>query len=109
MPARLLGEVGEQRLREATHLGGVVERGRGDGALVEVEAGEGELVGRHGSGGEWDLIGKILPLHTDARLGRPCFAQASAFTCPVQSVASRFAAEPQSVRLTGAGAKLHCK
>lgn len=64
-----LGEVGPERLGPAGHLCGRddgalgVEGGGGDGALVEVEAGE---VG-HGRGGGWDLrdgvlIGMILPL-----------------------------------------------
>ena len=68
--ARLLGEVGPERLGPAGHLSrgddgaGGVERGGGDGALVEVEAGE---VGRgHGGGGGWILIGNIPPL-----AGRP--------------------------------------
>ncbi len=61
---RELGEVGEQRLGLAGHLGGGdngacgVEGGRGDGALVKVEAGE--VVGRHGSGGGWSLKEGIL-------------------------------------------------
>ena len=75
----LLGEVGQERRRSAGHLGGRhdgasgVDGGGGDGAFVEVEAGE---VGRgHGSGGEWGLkegilIGNIPPLQADPKRQR---------------------------------------